>query len=62
MADNFTGDQVQGVFGKFVPVLDQAGGDPSANNVQGVLGRFKPVLDEVAGAGVTASIQVIVLI
>ena len=52
MADNFTGNQVQGVFGKFVPVLDEAvsGGEFSAGNVQGVLGKFVPVLDEAAGA------------
>ena len=52
MADNFTPDQIQGVLGKFVPVLDEAvsGGDFSADNVQGVLGKFKVVLDEAAGA------------
>ena len=51
MADNFTVNQVQGVFGKFVPVLDEAvsGGDFSADNVQGVFGEFVPVLDEAAG-------------
>ena len=60
MADNFTGDQVQGVFGKFVPVLDDAisGGDFSGDNVQGVFGKFVPVLDEAAGAvGVVAGIR-----
>jgi len=52
MADNFTQDQVQGVLGKFKPVLDDAvpGGDFSQDNVQGILGVFKPVLDEAAGA------------
>ena len=51
MADNFTKNQVQGVFGKFVPVLDKAGAATfSANNVQGVLGSFDVVLDEAAGA------------
>jgi len=51
MADNFTADQIQGVFGEFKPVLDDAvaGGDFSADNVQGVFGEFKPVLDEAAG-------------
>jgi len=51
MPDNFTGDQVQGVFGEFVPVLDDAiaGGTFSANNVHGVFGEFVPVLDEAAG-------------
>jgi hypothetical protein len=53
MADNFTGDQVQGVFGEFVPVLDDAiaGGNFSANHTQGVFGEFVPVLDEAAGGG-----------
>lgn len=56
MADNFTQNQVQGVFGKFKPILDDAitGGDFSGDNVQGVFGEFKPVLDEAAGVvGVT---------
>ena len=48
MADNFTGNQVQGVFGKFVPVLDEALGDITDDNVQGVLGKFEVVLDEAA--------------
>jgi len=53
MADNFTDDQVQGVFGEFKPVLDPAisGGSFSADNVQGVFGEFKPVLDPAAGTG-----------
>ena len=49
MADNFTANHVQGVFGQFKPVLDFAINDPTVNNVQGVLGQFEPVLDE-AGA------------
>lgn len=51
MADGFTADQIQGVFGQFKPVLDDAvaGGNFSSNNVQGVLGLFKPALDEAAG-------------
>ena len=55
-ADNFTAKQVQGVFGQFVPVLDNAvGGDGiSQNNVQGVFGQFVPVLDEVAGTAAPA--------
>ena len=48
MADNFTQDQVQGVFGKFVPVLDVATVVLTADNVQGVFGKFVPVLDEAA--------------
>ena len=48
MADNFTQNQVQGVFGKFVPALDEAGGSFSDDNVQGVFGKFEPVLDEAA--------------
>ncbi len=52
MADNFTQDQIQGVWGRFAPVLDDAvsGGSFSQDNVQGILGVFEPVLDEVAGA------------
>lgn len=51
MADSFTQNQVQGVLGKFKPVLDSAvpGGAFSQDNVQGILGRFEPVLDEAAG-------------
>jgi len=49
MADSFSSDQVQGVFGEFVPVLD---GTVSftEDQVQGVFGEFVPVLDEAAGA------------
>lgn len=51
MADNFTANQIQGVFGQFKPVLDEAvlGNDFSANNTQGVFGLFVAVLDEDAG-------------
>lgn len=49
MADNFSGNHVQGVFGKFTPVADETVAS-SADNVQGVFGQFKPVLDEAAGA------------
>lgn len=48
MADNFSQDQVQGVFGEFKPVIDTAV-TPSVDNVQGVFGEFVPVLDEAAG-------------
>lgn len=48
-ADNFSANHVQGVFGEFKPVLDEAVAF-SANNVQGVFGQFVPVLDEAAGA------------
>ncbi len=49
MADNFSQDQVQGIFGEFKPVIDTSV-TPSADNVQGVFGEFVPVLDEAAGA------------
>ncbi len=51
MADNFTRNQVQGIFGEFVAVLDEMieGGEFSADNVQGIFGEFIPVLDEAAG-------------
>jgi len=50
MADNFTANQCQGVFGEFKPVYDIAT-TASENNVQGIFGEFKPVLDEAAGGG-----------
>ena len=50
MADSFTANHIQGVFGKFVPVLDFATNAATADNVQGVFGQFAPVLDE-AGTG-----------
>ena len=49
MADNFSQNHVQGVFGEFVPVLDESV-TFSQDNVQGVFGQFMPVLDEAAGA------------
>ena len=49
MADNFSANHIQGVFGLFKPVIDDAV-DQSANNWQGVFGLFEPVLDEAAGA------------
>jgi hypothetical protein len=48
VADNFSANQVQGIFGEFKPVLDEAV-TFSANQVQGIFGEFKPVLDEAAG-------------
>ena len=48
MADNFSQNHVQGVFGEFKPVLDESVAF-SQNNVQGVFGKFKPALDEAAG-------------
>ena len=50
MADEFTTNQVQGVFGEFKAVLDFATVTVTANNVQGVFGEFKSVLDEAAEA------------
>ena len=49
MADNFSANHIQGVFGVFKPVIDDAV-DQSADNWQGIFGLFKPVLDEAAGA------------
>ena len=49
MADNFSANHIQGVFGVFKPVIDDAV-DQSADNWQGVFGLFEPVLDEAAGA------------
>lgn len=42
----FTQDQVQGVFGEFTAVLDEAGGTLTSDQVQGVFGEFTAVLDE----------------
>ena len=50
MADSFTANQIQGVFGKFAPVLDFATVVVTANNSQGVFGSFEAVLDEAAAA------------
>ena len=49
MADNFSANHIQGVFGVFKPVIDDAV-DQSADNWQGIFGLFKPVLDEAAGS------------
>ena len=48
MADSFTVNQVQGVFGEFKPVLDGADVTFTADNVQGIFGKFDAVLDEAA--------------
>lgn len=48
MADNFSANQFQGIFGEFKPVVDETV-TPTANNWQGIFGLFKPVLDEAAG-------------
>ncbi len=50
-ADEFTANQVQGVFGEFKAVLDFADVTVTAENVQGVFGEFMAVLDEAATAG-----------
>ncbi len=49
MADNFSQDQIQSVFGEFVPVIDESVAT-SSDNFQGVFGEFVIVLDEAAGA------------
>jgi hypothetical protein len=49
MADNFSQEQVQSVFGGFVPVMDETV-DFSQDNVQSVFGEYVFVLDEAAGA------------
>ena len=59
MADEFTSNQVQGVFGQFKAVLDFATVTVTENNVQGVFGEFKAVLDEAATAGVVSSVVVL---
>lgn len=53
MADNFSANHVQGVWGVFKPVIDETV-DTSADQVQGVWGAFKVVLDEAAGAAAPA--------
>ena len=57
MADEFTSNQVQGVFGEFKAVLDVATVTLTADNVQGVFGEFKPILDEAAVGGVGGELQ-----
>ena len=54
VADNFSNDHVQGIFGEFTAVLDESVAF-SQNNVQGVFGQFIPVLDEAAGAAAPAA-------
>lgn len=49
MADNFSANHFQGVFGKFVPAIDETV-DFSNDNFQGIFGIFKLILDEAAGA------------
>ena len=51
MADNFTQDNFQGVFGEFTFVIDETL-PLTDDNVQGVFGEFVPVADE-AASGVT---------
>ena len=48
MADNFTVNQVQSVFGEFVAVHDISI-TASDDNVQSIFGEFSMVLDEAAG-------------
>jgi len=48
MADNFSVNKTQGVYGEFKPVIDESVAD-TVNSFQGVFGEFKPVLDEAAG-------------
>ena len=59
----FTQNQVQGVFGEFKGVLDDAvvGGNFSQNNVQGIFGVFNAVLDDAAAvaAGIKSMRQLI---
>ncbi len=54
MADNFTPNQIQSVFGEFKPVFDISQA-LTGNNVQSVFGELVVVLDEVAGAGAAAN-------
>ncbi len=56
MADNFSANHLQGVFGKFVPAVDEIVAF-SDENFQGIFGKFLFVLDEAAGvSGVTRRI------
>ncbi len=55
MADSFTANHVQGIFGEFKPVFDYATNDPTSDNTQGIFGLFSAVLDE-AGAAVAATL------
>lgn len=51
MADSFTTNKTQGVFGEFKPVIDESV-DDTADSFQGIFGEFKPVLDEAAANAV----------
>ena len=55
----FTQNQVQGVFGEFKGVLDDAvvGGNFSQNNVQGIFGEFDAALDDAAAVTGIASLR-----
>ena len=48
MADNFSQNHGQGVYGEFTAVLDETVAF-SQDQVQGVFGSFLPALDESAG-------------
>ena len=50
----FTANHVQGVFGEFKPVIDEAGGTLTADQIQGIFGEFKAVLDNAQTAVVAA--------
>ena len=54
MADNFTAEQVHGVWGETTALFDIAT-TPSADNAQAVWGEFTIVLDEAAGAAGSAA-------
>ena len=56
MADTFTQDNFQGVFGEFKFVIDETL-PLTDDNVQGVFGEFVPVRDE-AASGATPSASV----
>ncbi len=58
-ADSFSQNHSQGVFGEFVPVLDESVAF-SQDQVQGVFGQFVPVFDEAAGAGAPAARRTII--
>jgi len=57
MPDSFTANQVQGVFGEFMAVLDEVDVDFTADNVQGIFGIFDAVMDEAATGVVAAGIK-----
>jgi len=49
LADSFSDDHSQSLFGEFSPVLDETV-QFSQDNVQGVFGEFVAVYDDAAGA------------